>query len=481
MKSNQANKNTASASIAILAFSAIFTLLIAGIINLALMQHKLMKAKLLQSRAFDMAESGLEYYEWFLSRYPKNTQYGEAAPRTSYTHLVKDPESSETLGSFVLEITPSFQCGKLLSLDIKSTGKVKDEKGREYTKTLFATLAKPSVARFSYIIDSNVWAGQTREIVGPYHSNGGIRMDGTNNSLVTSAKSTWLCDSAFGCSPAQSKPGVFGSGPNSSLWKYPVDEKPFVNFASDFSLLKDLAKNQGGIYLPEFTGIYGNDRRGYELIFKNDGTVDVYKVYDATSHWGYRREYAYKYSWYYGWRRERNKISSRVFIGNYNVPNSCSLIFSEEKLWIKGTVQGKTTVVAARSQGSFYEPELVLEDNLLYKDADGSDGLTVIAQSYIIIPEYSPNYMELNGIFVAQNGSFGRSYYTANKRAKLTLNGTVVSKERVGTSWTCQPGNYFCSGYSERTNSYDRFLRNDPPPFTPSLAENMIFVKWRED
>ncbi len=473
-------KTQASASILIIAFAAIFTLIVSGIINLSLTQYKLLKAKLLKQKALDFAESGLEYYEWFLARYPGDVQDGTGSSGP-YVHEIKDPETGEKLGKFELQITPHYQCDQLMSVDIESTGSAMDEKGRTYSRKVVGTLANPAVSRFSYVIDSDVWAGASRTIVGPYHSNGGIRMDGTNNSIVTSAKSTWTCDSSFGCSPTQTVPGVFGSGPNSNLWKYPVDPKPFVNFASDFTTLKDLAQNHGGIYLSEFTGYWGNDGQGYELIFKNDGTVDVYRVNGSYYYWGYRDEYGYKYSWDYGWRLERNYIYSRTYIGNYNIPPACSLIYSEEKLWIKGTVQGKVFVVAARSNTSFYEPEVVLEGNLYYKDQDGSDGITIVSQSYIIIPEYSPNFMDLNGIFVAQNGSFGRSYYSYNTRNTLTITGSVISKGRVGTSWSCEPWGYFCSGYANRVNSYDRFLRNDPPPFTPSLTDTMIYLKWRED
>ncbi len=471
--------NVAIASISMVVFSAIFALIISGVINLSIAQHKLVKAKMLRQNALDLAESGLEYAEWFASRFPEDYQdgTGTAGP---YTHTVKDPESGQDLGTFTIDITPHLQCGKLISMDIYSTGTAQDEKGNVFKRTLFAKLAKPSVARFSYIIDSNVWAGDTRNIVGPYHSNGGIRMDGTNNSLVTSAKSTWWCDGSFGCSPGQYKPGIFGSGPGSALWKYPTEELPFINFSSNLTELKDLAQNQGGIYLSRFTGASGSDRKGYELIFKDNGTVDIYKVTRSYWYWGKRNEYEYDYYWDYGWRRERNRIRSKTFMGNYSVPSSCSLIYSEEKLWVKGTVEGKVFVIAARSSGS-YKPEIVLEDNILYNDADGSDGLTLVAQSYILIPEYSPNNMTLNGIFVAQEGSFGRSYYSNNKRNSLTINGSVVSKERVGTAWSCGWTGYFCSGYANRINSYDRFLRTDPPPFTPSLSENQIFVKWRED
>ncbi len=470
-------KAVGSASILLLVYSSIFLMLLVGIVSLTIQESKAVKIKQSKQLALDIAESGLEYYEWFMSVYPEDYQDGTGSSGP-YVHTLKDKVTGQILGTFSLDISENKQCGALESVTIVSHGR--SNSNPNIVKTLKATLAKPSVARFSYIIDSDVWAGASRNIIGPYHSNGGIRMDGTNNSLVTSAKNTWLCDGSFGCSPTQSKPGVFGSGPNSNLWNYPVDEKPFVDFSSNFSELKNLAQHSGGIYLSRFTGYYGNDRKGYELIFKNNGTVDVYRVNSSYYHWGKRNEYGYNYSWSWGWRRERNQIAGRSFVGNYTVPSDCSLIFSQEKLWIKGTVKGKVTVVAARPTGP-YKPEVVLEGNLRYKNNNGTDGITVIAQSYIIIPEYSPNNMELNGIFVAQGGSFGRSYYSGNTRSTLTINGTVVSKKRVGTAWGCGATGYFCSGYAHRVNSYDRFLRNSPPPFTPSLSDKLIFVKWSEE
>lgn len=477
LRTKAQKRSKASATILVMVFSAIFTMVLIGLVRLTAEEYKAVNAKQAGQIAGDLAESGLEYYEWFLSRFPGDYQDGTGAPGP-YTHQIKDISNGQTLGSFTLSINPKRECGALQSLQIDSVG-VSAKDGR-FTRHLRGILARPSVARFSYIIDTDVWAGASRQIIGPYHSNGGIRMDGTNNSLVTSAKNTWACDSSFGCSPTQSKPGVFGAGPNSNLWNYPVDEKSFVSFAANFSELKNLARNHGGIYLHRFTGNYGNDRKGYELVFRDDGTVDVYRVTNSSATWGYRREYGYNYSGSFGWRRERNHIMHRHFQGRYTVPSACSVIFSQEKLWIKGTVKGKLTVVAARPSGP-YQPEVVLEGNLRYADSDGSDGITIIAQSYILIPEYSPNNMELNGIFVSQNGSFGRSFYNGNTRSHLTINGTVVSKDRVGTSWGCGSSGYFCSGYAHRVNSYDRFLRNDPPPFTPALSDKYIYVKWSEE
>ncbi len=476
-KKKKIERHIANATILALVFISIFAMISAALLNVSIYYGRLLKSKDIKSEAFNIAESGLEYYEWFLSVFPNDPTDGTSGPGP-YIHDVLDKETGEKLGAFELKINPKYNCKELQYMDIESTGY--SEENPNIKKTVKARILKPSVANFSYVIDADVWAGASRNIVGPYHSNGGIRMDGTNNSIVTSAKSTWLCTSSFGCSPSVWVPGVFGSGPNSNLWVYPTKSISSNTFSLDFVHLKDLAQNYGGIYLPEFTGEYGDDRQGYWLRFRDNGTVDIYKVYYASGVWGYREEYGYNYSWNYGWRYERNRIRSYSYLGNFAIPSECSLIYSEEKLWVEGELDGKLTVVAARTTGS-YQPEIVLSNNITYKDEDGSDGLLLFAQSYILIPEYSPNYMYLNGIFVAQNGSFGRSLYYYNTRDTLTIHGTVVSKERVGTSWGCGFTGYFCSGYANRINSYDRFLRDDPPPFIPSISDDLLLIRWSEE
>lgn len=468
MKTNKGN-----ITVFVLVFAAVFSMLVYVIINNALLQGRLIKSNKIKQKAFLIAESGISYAAWFSSRFPNDAQDGTGQPGP-YVHTVKDEESGKVIGEFSLEIKPKSYCGEINYLDVKSTGK--SYENPNITKELSARIIKPSVAEFSYLINADVWAGSDRQIIGPYHSNGGIRMDGTNNSTVTSAKSSWFCTSSFGCSYPTYVPGVFGSGPNNNLWAYPRSPIDFNTLNIDLNYLKDLAQNKGGIYLPEFTGNSGDDRKGYLLVFKNNGTVDIYKVNYATWYWGYRDEYGYDYSWYYGWRRERNRITSKSYMGNYQIPSECSLIFSEEKLWVEGVINGKVTVVAARTSGS-YKPEVVLNDNIIYGTGNGKDGITILAQSYILIPEFSPNNMELNGIFIAQEGSFGRSYYKYNTRNQLIINGSVVSNKRVGTSWGCP---YFCSGYAQRINSYDRFLRYAPPPFTPNASSTLQIVNWSE-
>ncbi len=457
-------QNKASASIFVIVFGAVLSLLIAGILNLSIMQMRVLQSKYEKNNALYIAEAGLSWYKWLVSEHPDR-----ASSDVSKTKDFKDT-NGKLIGKFSVVATPYLSCGKTQYVDVKSDAEFFSKNNKK--ASVSARLIKPSVAEYSYIINADVWAGASRKIVGPYHSNGGIRMDGENNSTVTSAKSTWYCDWSFGCSPPRYVSGVFGSGPNSSLWIYPTDSIDFSMANLDFAELKSMAQS-GGIFLPSFAG---TDTKGYELIFKDDGTVDVYKVLYSSYTWGYRREYGYKYSWSFGWRRERNRITSKTFYGNFTIPANCSLIFSEEKLWVKGVVDGKVSVFAYKNNS--YKPEIVLEGNLEYKDSDGSDGILLFSQSYILIPEYSPQNMRLDGIFVAQEGSFGRSYYSNNFRDTLTINGTIVSNDRVGTSWGCP---YFCSGYAHRINSYDRFLRDAPPPFTPRLSDKFKYIQWREN
>jgi lipoprotein-anchoring transpeptidase ErfK/SrfK len=55
-------------------------------------------------------------------------------------------------------------------------------------------------------------------------------------------------------------------------------------------------------------------------------------------------------------------------------------------------------------------------------------------------------------------------------RSTLNTNGTVVSNGRVGTKWTS--GGTFVSGYSQRNDTYDRTLAQNPPPFTPTTSDD---------
>ncbi|MBI5470647.1 hypothetical protein HY968_05030 [Candidatus Kaiserbacteria bacterium] len=465
----------------VVGFMGIFMLILGTITSFAMQQAKYGRALYDREQALHSAEAGLEYYRWFLAHNPNNLTNGTGLPGP-YAYLVNDPEGGN-LGSASISVSGATQCSQIQWIDITSVGK--SNLNPSFPRTLFARYMRPSVGAYSYLLNSNVWAGADRNITGPYFSNGGIRMDGTNNSDVSSAVATWSCDSSFGCSPTQTKNGVWGAGTGSALWSYPIASIDFAAIAANFTTLKGYAQNNGGRFFDTPSG--STSQRGYHIIFKSDGTFDVYRVTSTTA--------TASYSSQYGWTSaEYSIIATQVFVGNYSIPSSCSLVYIQDRVWVEGVVSGKVTVIAADTVHSGVVPDAYLSGNITYATNDGNAGLTVIAEGSVLIPLNSPDTMEIHGIFVAQSGHYGRNFYTSNSayspytvpsaynsyvlRTQLTTNGSVVSNARTGTSWSS--GGATISGYQSRVDAYDELQATAPPPFTPSASTDYRFVIWRE-
>lgn len=464
-------------TILVVAFMGVFMLILGTITSYAFQQAKYGRALYGREQSLHIAEAGLEYYRWFLAHFPNNLTNGTGGAGP-YTYSVDDPEGG-ALGAATLTVVGNSQCGIIQSIDITSRGV--SNQNPTYARTLFARYMRPSVAEYSYLINSNVWAGADRSITGPYFSNGGIRMDGTNNSDVRSAVSTWTCDSSFGCSPTQSKTGVFGGGSGTALWSYPVASIDFGAISVDLANLKNYAQNNGGRYFAAASGSVNS--RGYRVIFKADGTFDLYRVTGTVSVPGYNEQA--------GWQTEYSVINTQVFVSNYTIPDSCKVIFLEDRVWVEGIITKKVTLAAATPSTTATTPVVYLLNNITYSNNDGSVGLTVVAEGSVLIPLNSPNIMELHGIFVAQNGRYGRNHYTTSGsnevppeydsyvlQSQLTTVGTVVSNQRTGTNWSSS--GVVISGYQNRIDAYDQLQAANPPPFTPYASTDYKFVIWKE-
>lgn len=463
--------------IMVLVFSAVFVTLMLGLSGFVLLQQQTTEKKEYGEQAFHIAEAGLEYYRWYLSHNEDDLTDGTGEPGP-YEHVYADPEGG-TIGAFSLNISGNISCGEITSVDIYSTGRV--DADPENTRTVYGKYTRPSVAEYAYILNDNVWAGEDRHIYGPYHANGGIRMDGTNHSLVTSALEEWTCTSSFGCSPSQTVDGVFGDG-NEALWSFPTEHVDFTGISLDLAHMKDRAQHGGGLYFPKVSS--WTNREGYHVIFRSNGTIDVYEVTSTgrVSSDPVGRATGDNYE----------EIRNRSFVGSYEIPEDCGLLFFEDNVWIEGTVDGKITVVAANVVETDVDPNVYIIDDIDYVHNDGTSGVTIVGEHSVLIVYDIPYNLSLSGVFIAQKGSFGRNLYSGSysKRGTLTMNGSIVSNGRVGTKWTTSYCFWFLwwrictddwSGFSERNNSYDRQLAGDPPPFTPYMDDEYRFVEWREE
>ncbi|MEA2701440.1 MAG: hypothetical protein QOE22_149 [Candidatus Parcubacteria bacterium] len=462
-----------------LVFGAVFLTVLGALSSVTLTQNRVQNVNTGRVKALALAEAGLEYYRWFLAHHPGDLTNGTGAAGP-YSIPYSDPEGG-VVGTISLEVEGASYCGQPGAIDIRSTGTSEDE--THVSRTIRARYSRPTVAQYSYILNDSVWAGDDRVINGPYHSNGGIRMDGTTNAPVTSSLSSWLCTSSFGCAPNQTVNGVFGDGPNSGLWSFPSPQVDFAGISADFSFLKATAQTSGQ-YVPRYSSGASTDSnywRGYRLTFNSNGTVTVRRVTATTALNVTPVNSADPLT-------DRALSGSESAYATYTLPANCGLIFVEDNIWVEGVITGKVTVVAANVTTTGVAPNAYLKGNITYGNTNA--GLTVIAEHDVLVVPDSPQNMTLNGVFIAQDGAFGRNRYrssssgschaTYEPRTSLTIHGTTVSNKRTGTKWVngCSSGD---AGYQTRVDAYDRVLATDPPPFTPIVSSDYQFVDWQEE
>jgi len=489
----------------VVGFMGVFMIIVGTVTGYAFQQAKYGRALFAREQALHIAEAGLENFRWLLAHNTSaggtvmTTGVGLGSLPTSYT--VTDPEGG-TVGTATITPTPTYQCGRVQWMDLASTGRADVSVG--FPRTLLARYMKRSIAEYAYIYNSAVWFGSTNAGVGPYHANNGMRMDGTTNSIVTSEVSQVWCDGtsgSLGCNGVSPNPtagwktGVFGNSTATSLWQYPAAHIDFPGMALNFATLKGYAQTSGIMLNPtsvtragvqqgsSFSSVGGADNKGFHLIFKADGTVDVYRV-TATN-----GNTIYSYNSVNGWRYDYPVIATEYLVTTVSLPSTCSIIYSEAKTWIEGTVSGKVTLFAADTGA--YVPDIVFNNNIAYATADGTTGLTAVAEGRLQIGLIVPDTLSLRGIFVAQTDAYSRdyyypasgylpsAYYQYNTRSQLNVTGTIVSYLRGGVCYT-SGGGTCSSGFLARNNSYDRVLAFSPPPFTPAISSDYSLVLWRE-
>jgi hypothetical protein len=454
-----------------LVFGAIFLILLGGLSGFILLQLRQSQQRQAWNEALHIAEAGANYYRWCLN----NEVSQNCLTEKDYLDL-----AGNLLGKFSLQIAPTIACGEIISREIVSTGWT--NKFPELKRKVSVLYARESVAKYSYILNSNVWIGSDHEIRGPYHSNGGIRMDGENQSIVSSAQESWLCTSSFGCDylacpsgctregSACRCPGVFTTTQNSNpdLFSFPIPSFDFTGITIDLAQMKS-ASLADGIYLPPSVDI-NPQGKGYHLKFKNNGTFETWIITGLSP--------TYAYSIEEGWHYDYFTITSEYLYNTYTIPSACSAIFIEDNIWPEGIVRGKVTVASANLINPNLDTDVILTANIDYSVKDGSDGLALIGERNVLIGPQSPDKMELRGIFVAQKGRFSRNHYPNNIREKLEIYGSIISSGRVGTQWIS--GSQVVSGYLKRESYFDSNLVYSPPPFVPYISPDFKIVSWQE-
>lgn len=448
----------------ILIFGSFFLLALGGLTNFLVLQHQASIKEANQALVFQTAEAAINYYIWRLYHSPEDWE-NQTFLQDEYT----DPQGG-ILAEFQLEITPPDECSKAVS--IKATAW--NPSAPQFKKTILVEYGQPSLAQFSFLTNTDVWFGPQEELSGPFHSNGGIRMDGEQNALATSAKETYQCRPIHGCQyPYEIKPGIWGEGEggDQGLWQFPVAAIDFEGLTLDLAQMKEAAQ-ESGLYLPPSSAF------GWHLQFNLD-TVNVYKVTKLKSPvWGYNGE-----EWVY----ESNSIKKQTLWDTFNLIPECSpsnLIFAEDKTWVSGQINTRTTVVAARfpdTPGT--NVSIIISDSLTYPEPKKTK-IALIAQKDVLVPLYSPDHLEIDAVLLAQKGRVIRYYYPSFYspwyiRDKIELRGTIITNNVWTWTWVDSQERVI-SGYKKTETSYDTALIYASPPFFPVLSEKRI-ISWEEE
>lgn len=459
---------------AIIVITGTFLIVIYGLLILLSMQMDFAQRQLASEKSLNIAEAGINYYRWHLAHDPDDFQDGTGVPGP-YVHEYTDPEGG-VVGSYSLEIIPPQ--GGSSSVTIRSTGSTVNYPG--VTRTIEAQYGQESFARFAFLSNASTWYGNGITLYGDVHSNNGIRQDGTNYGRVMSAKEDYMCGSETGCFPPTQRPGVWGSGGDKALWSFPVPAIDFDGVSFDFANLQTQAQTDG-LYLGK------TNEPGYHLVFKANGTVDVYEVTDVDYIYGYRVPgEGLGQEGQGGCRRRYQTISGEDLIGNYPLSEN-GLIFLEADTWVEGQISGRTTVVTAGFPIASSTLNIWLKGSLTYVNGPGQDSLGLIAQNDIIFVRDLPNDFVINAAMMAQKGQIIRYAYAgysgqcANQQGaiknSLTINGALISYNK--SYWNYVFGGVLRSGFTNRTINYDGSLLFSPPPYFPVSGE-YTFISWKE-
>lgn len=455
-----------------------------GLATLQIYQQKLYKQQAAKEQALYVAEAGINYYVWHLAH--NQTDYFDGTgsdptppdpPYGPYQHSYVAP-SSGIQGYFELEITPPPIGSTIVT--IKSTGWLDEYPNLK--RDITVQYGIPSLATYSLLTNTDVWLGSEEKTVGHFHSNGGIRMDGPNDSLVTSARSTYTCGSSHGCTSSNCAspcvwssgcqcPGIWGAGPNSDLWSYPYPIVDFNEITFDVSQMKTDAQSDG-FYLGSSGG--GND--GYHVIFQIDGTFDIYEINDLGSQFWQGND-----DWT-GYTKISEDIDSETFLSNNSIPNN-GIIFLEDDVWVEGTLNGRATLVAARLPDVPSQRKTInIVGNINYMARDGNHALGLIAQKHIKVLRLAPSDLTIDAILLAQNGHVFRNIYRDNTDRivdnNIEIYGGVISNMERNFTWVSS--GTVIDGYASTTSIFDPQVTFSPPPSFPTTGE-YTFISWEEN
>ncbi len=423
-------KNRGLILINVLIFAVIAVTVTVALINWATTMIQTTRQLVSREQAFQIAESGVEYYRSFLADNPG-----------SYAGGMQDflDKNGNVIGQFILTITPPSATSSVVT--VMSEGITGNS-----SRTIQTTLTVPSLATYSIVSNDTLFFKAGEEFFGPIHSNDEIEFNGTAHNLVTSSKENGVYTSGG---------GVFLAGT-----EFPVDEIDFSSIADDLLAIKTAAQANS-----RYFGDSGDE--GYRVLLKTDDTFDLYRVKDLDNEnqpcendnpnqdgWG---------TW---------SVKNETLLGTHSFPVD-GAIFFDDHVWIEGQINTARLIIGSSKN-------IIVNKDLVYTNYDGQDAIGLIAQGNLNIGLESENDLRIDAALVSQNDRVGRHYYSdrcqssSNVRNSITLYGMIATYDRHEFSYSDN------TGYINRSILYDPYLSSRPLPYFPKISNQYKMLSWDE-
>jgi Tfp pilus assembly protein PilX len=460
MKHNLHKAQKGSMLIMVVMLMFIVALMMGPLLDLISQELHYGPARVDQEEAFQIAEAGINYYQWHLAHHPNDYQDGTTTP-SPYVHSYTDYDTQTSLGKFSLVITPPSSNTSIVT--VQSTGWTL--KNPNQKRTITATFGVPSLAQYSFLSNDIVWIGSGEQISGKLQSNNGVRFDGIGNAPIMSAKATYSCPSSQGNPCPATKNGVWGNPPPgvSAFWQFPVPVVDFSALTANLATMKAAAQSSG-IYLSP------SSAQGYSLVFNAGGTVSVYKVTSLRANpsgWDVNHVAHNEYTDYNGRTLQYTKP----------IPNN-GIIYVEDTTWVEGVVNGRVMVAAATlPYNAGTAPTIYIPNNITYLAKDGNSVLGLLAQKNVVVTNHAPSTLEIDAALIAQNGSAQFYNYAGNIKTLITIFGSIMTYGQWTWTWVDGGGNV-TAGYTTTKDVYDSNLLYKPPPSFPLSSEGYQQISW---
>jgi len=498
-------------------FIAIFTMVMFPVSANFVAKLQLLKSTIEREQAFQIAEAGINYYQWHLIKFPGDYQDG-AGHEGPYVYDYIDYDTQQTIGQFSLIITPPPNGGTTTT--IQSTGWTNGKPN--IRRTVTATYGIPSLASYALLTHNWMYAWNTESYSGPVHSDTGIRFEGVTTSAVTSSvQSTYLddCNQEYpenpNCVEQVLRDAIWATGSNKSesspFWSNPTVTTDFTGIDVAFADIQENSQLGDNINLPL------SNKLGYSLVFDSNGTVTVYKVLNTVNSGSRFPVIKALYQGtdtglaviiggtdYASGICDKSRCSGcgglgRCFQYTKTIPSNGLIISAQENLWVEGTVKGRVTIATANNDAlntnpnannsaSNLMPNIYISNNIRYLNGEsGSSGgnadtIGLLAQGNIIVTKNAPDPLYVDGALLAQHGFVAHPicYATRNPKQNIYFFGSTILYGSWWFNFTNYCGSSFTDGYLYPHFQWDTNLLYYPPPYFPasSVSAGLQLEKW---